>query len=300
MAAKARRVAGGIQALSNTVRGAPVQLLRQAVQACVLSVPYYGAEAWWPGASRLVGNKEVYNQTTKLVKQLDLALRVALKGSLPVYKTTPISALHRELGIQPVKPALEQRRAALAARIKRLDIRHPLVRRCAEHQERHEKLGVHIDATRVRLKPGPDDPYRWLVLPSKKHLLEKQLSKSSVRDYDEICSAVDDSALEAVPADEYMRSRAIVTGHKLNRIYTGRWSPWKATRTIHLTAENDMLQIAHQESAEAYDLNGKLQNSLRMMETYKRRAQDSDKAIQTLVEAVDTARSQASPTCLYF
>ncbi|KAL1952476.1 hypothetical protein VTO42DRAFT_5284 [Malbranchea cinnamomea] len=34
IAAKAWQVAGGIQALSNTVRGTPVQLLRQAVQAC--------------------------------------------------------------------------------------------------------------------------------------------------------------------------------------------------------------------------------------------------------------------------
>ena len=57
MAAKARRIASGIQALSNTVRGAPVQLLRQAVQACVLSVLCYGAEAWWPGASRMEGER---------------------------------------------------------------------------------------------------------------------------------------------------------------------------------------------------------------------------------------------------
>ncbi|PGG96171.1 hypothetical protein AJ79_09702 [Helicocarpus griseus UAMH5409] len=215
---------------------------------------------------------------------------------------------------------------------RRAERRHQCRVRLAQHI--YEKLGVYIDATRVRLKPGPDDPYRWLVMPSKKHLLEKQLSKSSVRDYDEICSAVDDSALEAVPADEYMQRRAIPAtdstgstqrvGNQLNRPVESF-----ATKTIHLTAENDMLQIAHQESvaradraeaaltdmrielqdaqnliqqlqAEAYDLNGKLQKSLCMMETYKKRAQDSDKAIQTLVEAVDTARSQASSTCSYF
>jgi hypothetical protein len=45
IAAKARRAVGGIKALSNTVRGAPVQLLRQAVQACVLPILCYGAEA---------------------------------------------------------------------------------------------------------------------------------------------------------------------------------------------------------------------------------------------------------------
>ncbi|OJD20725.1 hypothetical protein ACJ73_07941 [Blastomyces percursus] len=61
----------------------------------------------------------------------------------------------------------------------------------------------------------------------------------------------------------------------------------------------DAQNLIQQLQAEAYDLNGKLQKSL-CIETYKKRAQDSDKAIQTLVEAVDTARSQASSTSLYF
>jgi hypothetical protein len=130
MAAKARRAVGGIKALSNTVRGAPVQLLRQAVQACVLPILCYGAEAWWPGKSRAVRGRETSNQVDGLVKRLDLVLRDALRGALPVYRTTPIPALHRELGIQPMKLVLDHRRAALAARIKSLDQRYPLVRRC--------------------------------------------------------------------------------------------------------------------------------------------------------------------------
>jgi hypothetical protein len=129
MTAKARRAASGIQALSNTVRGAPVQLLRQAIQACVLPILCYGAEAWWPGKSRIVGGRETSNRVDNLAERLDLALRQALRGALPVYRTTPIPVLHRELGISPIKLALDHRRAALAARIKGLDRRHPLVRR---------------------------------------------------------------------------------------------------------------------------------------------------------------------------
>ncbi|KAL1956834.1 hypothetical protein VTO42DRAFT_6784 [Malbranchea cinnamomea] len=70
MAAKARQVAGGIQACSNTVRGAPVPLLRQAVQACVLPILCYGTEAWWPGKSRVVGGREISNRVDSLVERL--------------------------------------------------------------------------------------------------------------------------------------------------------------------------------------------------------------------------------------
>ncbi|KAL1953295.1 hypothetical protein VTO42DRAFT_3040 [Malbranchea cinnamomea] len=94
MAAKARHVASGIRALSNTVRGAPVQLL-------------------------------------SLINQLDLVLWDALRGALPVYKTTPIPALQREIRILPMKLVLNHRHAVFAIRIKRLDSWHPLVRRCS-------------------------------------------------------------------------------------------------------------------------------------------------------------------------
>ncbi|KAL1952609.1 hypothetical protein VTO42DRAFT_4689 [Malbranchea cinnamomea] len=136
MAAKARHVANSIRALSNTVRGAPVQLLRQAVQACMLTVLCYGAEAWWPGSSRTERGKEVSNQVTSRVNQLDLVLRDALRGVLPVYKTTPIPALHREIGIPPMKLVLEHRCVVFAIRIKRLDSWHPL----ADTAESHNPL----------------------------------------------------------------------------------------------------------------------------------------------------------------
>jgi hypothetical protein len=66
--AKARRVASDIQALNNTIRGAPVQLLRQAVQACVLPILCYEAEAWWPGKARVVGGRETSNYVDNLAE----------------------------------------------------------------------------------------------------------------------------------------------------------------------------------------------------------------------------------------
>ncbi|EFQ96653.1 hypothetical protein MGYG_09200 [Nannizzia gypsea CBS 118893] len=75
MAAKARRVGGGIRALSNTVRGALVELLRQAVRACVLASLYYRGEAWWPGISRTTRRREISNKMTMRCNQLELVLR---------------------------------------------------------------------------------------------------------------------------------------------------------------------------------------------------------------------------------
>ncbi|KAL1952888.1 hypothetical protein VTO42DRAFT_4058 [Malbranchea cinnamomea] len=174
MAVKARQVAGGIQALSNTVRGAPVQLLRQAVQACMLPILCYRAEAWWPGKSRVVGGGEISNRVDSLMERLDLVLRQAIRGALPVYWTTPIAALHRELEIPPIKLALDHRHAALAARIKGLDKRHPLVRRGAR--------AAHIPSyttrfTRTAKHIKPTKPYDPLAVPLWAHTARKEDSQ---------------------------------------------------------------------------------------------------------------------------
>jgi hypothetical protein len=122
---KAKRIVGGIKALGNTVRGAPPRLLVQAALACVLPVLCYGAEAWWPGQK----NSNKSNQINTLVNKLEKVFNEALWEVLPVYKITPISALHREAGTTLVELALDHRSTQAAARLKRLDTRHPLVRR---------------------------------------------------------------------------------------------------------------------------------------------------------------------------
>ena len=52
-----------------------------------------------------------------------------MRAVLPVWRTTPIAALHRESGIPPIVQLLETRRMRFAARLKALDEAHPLAKR---------------------------------------------------------------------------------------------------------------------------------------------------------------------------
>ena len=87
LAAKAMQSAAGIRSLVNTVRGTRANLLRQATVTCVISVLCYGAEAWWPGRSRPKPRNQgsISNQVDSALSCLDRVLRVALRGTLPVY-----------------------------------------------------------------------------------------------------------------------------------------------------------------------------------------------------------------------
>ncbi|GKU10995.1 unnamed protein product [Fusarium langsethiae] len=60
---------------------------------------------------------------------MNKALNQSMRAILPVWMTTPITALHRESGIPPVDQLLEARRLRFSARLKSLDDTHPLVRR---------------------------------------------------------------------------------------------------------------------------------------------------------------------------
>ncbi|PNP60790.1 hypothetical protein FNYG_14482 [Fusarium nygamai] len=53
----------------------------------------------------------------------------AMKAILPVWKTTPITILHRESGIPPVDQLLDARRLRFSARLKSRDEAHPLANR---------------------------------------------------------------------------------------------------------------------------------------------------------------------------
>lgn len=134
LAAKAKLAANGIQALANTVRGVKAPLLRQTTIACVVSVLCYGAEAWWPGRHRprqsISGEQKlVSNGVAAQLACLDQVLRSALRGNLPVYRTTQAAALHRETAIPPIELLLDQRKQALSVRVHQLDTRHPVYRR---------------------------------------------------------------------------------------------------------------------------------------------------------------------------
>ncbi|QKX60491.1 uncharacterized protein TRUGW13939_07636 [Talaromyces rugulosus] len=52
------------------------------------------------------------------------------------------------------------------------------------------ELGIVVNPNEIRLKPRPDDPYRWRLSPSKQSLFKNQLSKQGTRGCKEIFRSV--------------------------------------------------------------------------------------------------------------
>ncbi|KAL6360886.1 hypothetical protein LRP88_05619 [Fusarium phalaenopsidis] len=131
-AAKAKAVAYHLRGLANTKHGPLPSAARSAVRACVEPVLLHGAEAWYPGTSRPRWNqpsKDVPSSNQHLTQRMTEAMNQSMRAILPVWKTTPIAALHRESGIPPVAQLLEARRLRFSARLKSLDEAHPLASR---------------------------------------------------------------------------------------------------------------------------------------------------------------------------
>ena len=120
MARKARKAAQALRLLSGCTRGAPPKLMRNAVTACVVPAALYAAEAWWPPPN------SPSRRAKGLALKIDLALRVAMRAAVPVYKTTPIHLLHHATGIPPAELLLDQASRKAAIRLTRLDPAHPL------------------------------------------------------------------------------------------------------------------------------------------------------------------------------
>ncbi|EXU94515.1 reverse transcriptase domain protein [Metarhizium robertsii] len=133
-AAKAKKAAGHLHGLCNTKHGPLPAAVRRAVKACVEPILLYGMEAWYTGTESYTawhGTKKVRPQIQHLVDKLDPVLRRAIRAILPVWKTTPVPIYHQESGIPPVPLLLEARRIRFAARLKSLDLAHPLAQRTA-------------------------------------------------------------------------------------------------------------------------------------------------------------------------
>ena len=125
-AEKGMKVASALRSLANSVRGVKADLLRRATTACVLPVAYYAAETWWPGRTRPGSTRPISNQVDSLLQTLTKVGLAAARAVLPVWKTTPVAALHRESGIPPPELALNSIASSATTRLKRLDPRHPL------------------------------------------------------------------------------------------------------------------------------------------------------------------------------
>ncbi|OAQ63773.1 endonuclease/reverse transcriptase [Purpureocillium lilacinum] len=130
--AKAQAVAHHLQGLANTKHGPLPSAMRRAVQACVEPVLLHGAEAWYPGLTSprwSQPTKEGSSGIQQLLRKMNKSLHNSMRAVLPVWRTTPIAALHRESGILPIVQLPETRRMCFAARLKAVDEAHSLAKR---------------------------------------------------------------------------------------------------------------------------------------------------------------------------
>ena len=114
---KARTAACALQMLGGCRRGAPASSMRQAVTAGVIPIMTFAAAAWWPLQSRAAKG---------LATRADAVLSRALRAALPVYRTTPIPLLHHAAGVPPAQQLFRTAQYRAAARLVRLDPRHPV------------------------------------------------------------------------------------------------------------------------------------------------------------------------------
>jgi len=134
-AAAARRVANHIRGLSKVHSGAPPAAITKAMKAVVIPKALFASEVWYPGRTRssFVRKGGQFRQVqTGLQHSISLiqkAINHALRGCLPVWKTTPLPALYREASVPPVEQLLDSARVRHAIRLRKLDKHHPLVHR---------------------------------------------------------------------------------------------------------------------------------------------------------------------------
>ncbi|KAI0996528.1 hypothetical protein K3495_g11653 [Podosphaera aphanis] len=122
----AMKVAQHMRRFNSAYRGAAPEPLVRAVDACIVPVATFGSDVWWPGLKRPTIRGISTPSTTNMCNMIYKAILMGLRVALPVVRTTPNVALHREAGIPPTKILLEGNRIRVAARLKSLDEQHPL------------------------------------------------------------------------------------------------------------------------------------------------------------------------------
>ena len=125
-ALKAIKVANALKSLGNTIRGVPPYLLRKAAAVCVILITYYAGETWWPGRTRPGPKHPISSRIDTLLQSFTKEILAAAREVLPVWKTTPTSALYRESGLSLPEIALNVQALSATIWFRRLDPRHPL------------------------------------------------------------------------------------------------------------------------------------------------------------------------------
>ena len=123
---KARNLACLLWRACPVLRGAAPHAMVQLMEACVLSVAMYGSDVWWQGTHKLSHRGLIRCRNAGLVEMVERIITMAIRVALPVFRTTPNVALHREAGIPPADLLLEGMRLRQSARLHRLDNAHPL------------------------------------------------------------------------------------------------------------------------------------------------------------------------------
>lgn len=120
---KAQSIANFLRRTNSVQRGAALGLLIKAVQLCVLNVVCCELEAWWPGQARIatVRGVKVGTGTSWHSDLLGRTILQAIRAALPVWRTTPTIALHRESRIPPTEIILQHKKLEAVARTQRLD-----------------------------------------------------------------------------------------------------------------------------------------------------------------------------------
>lgn len=112
--------------MGNTIKGVSPKFSRQVVIACILLNAHFGAEIWWPGKSRIKGNRTIWNRVGISILNAQKLHPATAWKILPVFWTTPTKSPFREVAILLAEVTLDITAQKAAIRTRRLNPRHLL------------------------------------------------------------------------------------------------------------------------------------------------------------------------------
>ncbi|KAG0154593.1 hypothetical protein PDIDSM_161 [Penicillium digitatum] len=155
-AGKARAVAQHIRNLARTTCGPPASSLRKAVITCVIPSLTFGTEAWYGGRNRPAKQASKGTVSARVgwhINVIESTLALAIRGVLPVWRTTPTPSLFRDAGIPSGYATLEEAKLRFALRLNTIHKGHTLVHNYPETWE-HPPGSPKTDPLPPHYSPG--------------------------------------------------------------------------------------------------------------------------------------------------
>lgn len=146
MTSKGRKAGPRLNMLGNTVQRLEPFVMRQVVHACILLILTHAAPAWWPRNNRLdKKGKVIRNRVEGHLSRLNKVQNIAFHTILPLWRTTPLTIMQREVSMHPSEHTLDHLCKLAALWLYKLEPRHPLRLRTKNaqtkaHLTRLEKL----------------------------------------------------------------------------------------------------------------------------------------------------------------